>query len=222
MEHLPKVLWPQSFSFSFPLETYWETRTIYFWKYWIEYLIFPGVIFILMGNSRRPVSWRSNCGISGIKKSGKFWRGGETVLTQVWCILPDNTALLMTSWKILLRAPTCSRLSWFGFKLNCSIIHRLHAITCPASPPLRSCAPFLRNFLLSLEKQSEKLHNSSILRISLVLSLKSGSYLKGRHCLSGWGMLQGYQLNPCPLSNQNVQSPMLYVCLISYIVSPVP
>ena len=164
MEHLPKVLWPQSFSFSFPLETYWETRTIYFWKYWIEYLIFSGVIFILMGNSRRPVSWRSNCGISGIKKSGKFWRGGETVLTQVWCILPDNTALLMTSWKILLRAPTCSRLSWFGFKLNCSIIHRLHAITCPASPPLRSCAPFLRNFLLSLEKQSEKLHNSSILR----------------------------------------------------------
>lgn len=166
MEQLPKVLWPQSFSFSFPLETYWETRTIYFWKYWIEYLIFPGVIFILIGNSRRPERLHDALIVEfqALRKSGKLWRGGETVLAQVWRILPDNIALLMTSWKILLRAPTWSVLSWFGFKLNCSVIHKLHVITCPAFPLLQSCAPSLRNFLLSLEKQSEKLHDSSILR----------------------------------------------------------
>lgn len=154
MEHLPKVLWPQSFSFSFPLETYWKTRTIYFWKYWIEYLIFPGVIFILIGISRRPERLHDALIVEfqALRKSGKLWRGGETVLAQVWCILPDNTALLMTSWKILLRALTWSMLSWFGFKLNCSVIHKTSCYHLPRLSPTSELHSFPEKFLVELRK----------------------------------------------------------------------
>lgn len=52
-------------------------------------------------------------------------------------------------------------------------------------------------------------------KITLVFSLKLNPISRDVTWPVWLGTLQGYQLNTGPLSNQNVQNPMLYACLIS-------
>lgn len=99
--------------------------------------------------------------------------------TGVWCILPDNT-LLMTSWKILLRAPTWSItvLIWIQAELFC--YSQTSCYHLPRLSPTSEAASFPENFLLSLQKSSLRncITPPFSEMISLVLSLKSVSYLK--------------------------------------------
>lgn len=96
-----------------------------------------------------------------VRKSGKLWRE-ETILAQVWYILPDNSD---PSSDLLVRAPVLqlAALMWIQIELFCysqtSCYHLFFL-----SPLLQSWASSLWNFLLSLEEQSEKLHDSIILR----------------------------------------------------------
>lgn len=143
------------------------------------------VIFILMGNSRRPKrlydlkEWRFYGGISGIEKVGKLWRGGETILawSDISCLI--TLTLPVTSWELIVRAPVLQHVALMWIQTEFFYYYRLHVITCPSAPWIQSLASSLWNFLLSLDEQSEKLHDSSFLRNDIPsFQQKSGSYLK--------------------------------------------
>lgn len=91
-----KFLWFQSFFFFFH-EASWGTRNRYFWKCWLKYIMLQKLIFVLMGNSRRPKrlytlkEWRSHGGISGIEKVRKVMKRRRNYFGMVWCMQPDNT-----------------------------------------------------------------------------------------------------------------------------------
>lgn len=147
-----------------------------------------------------------------VRKSGKLWRK-ETILAQVWCILPDNSD---PSSDLIVRALVLqlAALMWIQIELFCYSQTSCYQLVLP----LLSASEltfFPVKFLAEPRRavwETARLHHSQKRYPQFIA--KSQDLISRDVALPVWlGTLQGYQINKHPLSNWNAQSPILCVCL---------